>query len=115
MTLRALFIIGGDPRKSPRPAEAIRIAAGVGAWKKVQITVYLHGEAVLALNQYADEFVEEDNYVRYLPLLGESGPLYVQAEAPLLAELEEPVLKFTPISTAELAELATQHNYLLRF
>jgi hypothetical protein len=49
----ALFIIRGDPRVSHRPAEAIRIAAGVGTWKKTDITVYLHGPAVLALRIWA--------------------------------------------------------------
>jgi len=31
---KTLVMIETDPRTSPRPAEAIRIAAGIGAWKK---------------------------------------------------------------------------------
>ena len=40
MKPRVLFIVTGDPRTSPRPAEAVRIAAGVVAWKRADIAVY---------------------------------------------------------------------------
>lgn len=112
----ALFIITGDPRTSARPAEAIRIAAGVGTWKKMAIRVYLRGAAVLALSEYADEFVDEDNYTRYFPIVGEfGGPVYVQQGAPLLAELGEAILPYEQIDDARLAELAAQHSYVVRF
>jgi sulfur relay (sulfurtransferase) DsrF/TusC family protein len=111
-----LFIITSDPRKSPRPAEAIRIAAGVGTWKKANVSVYLRDAAVLALSEFADEFVDEDNYTRYCPIIGEFGrPVYVQRGAPLLAELGEPSLRFQEISDDELASLAAQHRYTARF
>jgi hypothetical protein len=113
---KVLIIVTGDPRKSPRPAEAIRIAAGVGTWKKTDITLYLRDSAVLALSEFADEFVDEDNYTRYLPIAGEFGrPIYVQKNAPQIAELGEPALKFQEISDNELAKLAANHNYVLRF
>jgi sulfur relay (sulfurtransferase) DsrF/TusC family protein len=113
---KVLFIVSDDPRTSPRTAEAIRIAAGVGAWKKAEITLYLRGDAVLALSEFADEFVDEDNFTRYLPIVGEAGqPIYVQKNAPQLAELDEPVLKFTEISDDDLAGLAAQSTYVIRF
>ena len=111
-----LFIITSDPRKSPRPAEAIRIAAGVGAWKKTDVSVYLRDAAVLALSEFADEFVDEENYTRYFPIVAEFGrPVYVQRGAPLLAELGETSLRFQEISDAELASLAARHTYTARF
>jgi hypothetical protein len=116
MNPRVLVIITGDPRTSARPAEAIRIAAGVGTWKKVDISVYLRGPAVLALSEYADEFIDEDNYVRYFPIVGEFGrPIYVQKDAPLLAEIGVAPLKFEEISDEQLAGLAAQQTYLMRF
>jgi hypothetical protein len=112
----ALFIITGDPRSSAKPAEAIRIAAGVGTWKKADITVYLHGPAVLALSEYVDEFVDEDNFSRYLPIVGEFGrPIYVEKGAPLLAELGEAPLPFEEIDLDRVAQLTAQANYTLRF
>jgi hypothetical protein len=111
-----LFIVGGDPRTSPRPAEAIRIAAGVGTWRKVDISLYFRDAAVLALSEFADEFVDEDNYVRYLPIAGEFGrPIYVQKDAAHLAEIGEARLPFKEISDEELAALAGESNYVVRF
>jgi len=112
----ALFIITGDPRTSAKPAEAIRIAAGVGAWKKTDITVYLRGPAVLALSEYVDEFMDEDNYSRYFPIVGEFGrPVFVEKGAMMLGEIGESPLKFEEIDDARLAQLAADSNYVLRF
>lgn len=111
-----LFIVGGDPRTSPRPAEAIRIAAGVGAWKKADVSIYFREAAVLALSEFADEFVDEDNYVRYLPIVGEFGrPIYAQKNAAQLSEIGEARLTFKEISDEELAALAAASTYVVRF
>ena len=71
--MKTLFVIVSDPRTSHRPAEAIRIAAGVSAWKKVEVNVYLYGEAVRVLEESADDLVDEEHLTRYLPLLREGG------------------------------------------
>jgi hypothetical protein len=111
-----LFIIKSDPRTSHRPAEAIRIAAGVGVWQKVEVTLYLHQTAVLALSEFPDELVDEENYRHYLPMVGEFGrPIYVQRAAPLLKEIGRASLPFEEISESELAALAGRSTYLLRF
>jgi hypothetical protein len=111
-----LFIVSGDPRTSPRPAEAIRIAAGVGAWKKANITLYLRDVAVLALSEFADELVDEDNYTRYLPIVAEFGrPIYVQKNAAHLSELGEPAFPFKEISDDDLAAIAANSTYVVRF
>jgi len=111
-----LFIITSDPRTSPRPAEAIRIAAGVGTWRKTDVTMYLRDAAVLALSEFTDEIVDDENYTRYFPIIGEFGrPIYVQKQAPLLAELGEASLAFQEIPDEELARLAARHNYVARF
>ena len=116
MNPRVLFIVTGDPRSSARPAEAIRVAAGVGAWKKADITLYLRGPAVLALSEFADEFIDEDNYTRYLPIVGEFGrPIYVEKNSPLLSELGESAFKFEEISDEQLAEMSAQQTYVTRF
>src|SRR4051812_36023128 len=85
---RSLFIIRSDPRTSHRPAEAIRIAAGVGTWKKADISIYLAGAAVLAMGEYVDDLVDEDNFTRYFPIVKDFGhPVYVEKGNPLLSEL----------------------------
>jgi hypothetical protein len=114
--MQLLFIITSDPRRSPRPAEAIRIAAGVGVWKRTGLTVYLRGAAVLALSETAEELVDEENYRRYLPSVQEfGGPVYVQRGAPLLAQLGESPTQFEEIDDAQLARLASTSTSILRF
>ena len=112
----ALFIITGNPRVSPRPAEALRIAAGVGAWRKVEVSVYLRDEAVLALGEFADELVDGENFTNYLPLLAESGrPVYVQSGSLLLGEVGVATVKFEEMSDEQLAALAARSGCVLRF
>jgi|SRR5258707_9632017 len=111
-----LILIASDPRTSHRPAEAIRIAAGVGVWKKADMTVYLRDTAVLALREDTEGFVDEGNYTRYLPLVRDSGrPIYVQRGATLLPKAGETSSKFKELDDDELARLAAGSTYVIRF
>jgi hypothetical protein len=116
MKPRVLFIVTGDPRTSPRPAEAVRIAAGVGAWEKADIAVYLREDAVLALGESSGGLMEEEDYARYWPMLAESSqPIYMQKNATALRELGRPAAPFREISDGQLAELAAAQTYVIRF
>jgi hypothetical protein len=42
---KTLLIISSDPRTSPRPAEAFRVAAGLGAWGQLDVSIILVGAA----------------------------------------------------------------------
>lgn len=110
-----LFIVTSDPRASHRPAEAIRIAAGVAAWKKLAIKLYLRGAAVLCLSEFPDELVQGANIQRYLPTLAESATVLAQTDAPMLAKLVNPPVHFDLVSEDKLAQLCTKMNYTLRF
>ena len=113
---RSLFIVQSDPRTSHRPAEAIRIAAGVGTWKKADISIYLAGPAVLALGEYVDELVDEDNYTRYFPIVKEfKNPVFVEKGNPLLKELGESPFQYKELDSGELAALCLQQNSVLNF
>jgi sulfur relay (sulfurtransferase) DsrF/TusC family protein len=110
----ALFVVSTDPRKDGRAVEAIRVAVGVAAWKRVDVAVYLAGAAVLAAAENVDDLVEADNLVRYTPLLRELGrPVYIDGMfKPGLTEAAVPI---QALDRAGLAELAAQSTYLLRF
>ena len=111
-----LVIISSDPRTSPRPAEAIRIAAGVGAWQKADVTVCLCEAAVLALSERVEGLVDEDKFTDYLPLLGQSGrPVYVETGVPLLKDLGNSPVNYERVSVAQLAQIAARSNYVMRF
>jgi hypothetical protein len=112
----ALFIIESDPRQNGRPAEAVRIAAGVGAWNKVKVAVYLREAAVLILGEETEALVDGENYARYLPLLLQlSAPIYTQKEAALLVQLGQAEFPFEEISDDQLAGMAAAHSFALRF
>jgi hypothetical protein len=116
MNSSALFVIDTDPRASGRPAEAVRIAAGVGVWKRIDVAVYLRAAAILILGENTDELADQEYYARYLPLLGEPGRvIYVQKGASCLAGLGQSSLPFQEISDTELAQLAAERSQVLRF
>ena len=116
MARRVLFVIDSDPRVSARPAEAIRIAAGLSAWRTIEVLVYLRGAAVLMLDPAADALVDGENFIRYLPLLAERGlPVRVQRDAPAAAGLSEPAAPYEAIDNVALAALLASCHSTVRF
>jgi hypothetical protein len=116
MKTSALFVIESDPRQSGRPAEAVRMAAGVGAWRKVEVAIYLRQAAVLVLGERAEDLVDGENYARYLPILQDSDrSIYVQKGAVLLGELGQATCSFAEISDEQLAEMAAARSCVLHF
>jgi hypothetical protein len=113
---KTLVIIESDPRTSARPAEAIRIAAGIGAWKKTDVTLLLRGPvAGYSLQEYADELVDEDNFTRYLPLVAECPrPIYLEDSFSDMTALENSPWKYEIIPAAKSAELVRSNDYLIR-
>jgi hypothetical protein len=112
----AIFIIDSDPRRSGRPAEAVRIAAGVGAWRKLDVALYLREAAVLVLGEEAEALMDGENYPRYLPVLRDLGrPVFVQKGAAALGQLGQAALPFEEISDEQLAAEAAARGCVLRF
>ena len=112
--VETLFIVTDDPRRSHRPAEAIRIAAGVGAWKKVATHLYFRGAAILCLSEFPDDLVLGSNIERYLPTAAEGANVLVQ-EGTELALVIRSSVKFVPINDARLASIAARMKYVLHF
>lgn len=113
---RVLIIVNDDPRLSAKPAEAVRVAAGVGAWERVEITLYLRGAAVRALTPCPEGLVDEDNFSRYLPVLAKQGrPVLVQHGAPAEFQLDQPAIPCREISDEELATEVGRSRMVLRF
>jgi hypothetical protein len=111
-----LFILESDPRESGRPAEAVRIAAGVGVWRKVVVSLYLRGAAALVLGEEAEALMDGENYAQYLPVLRDSGrPVFVQKGAEALGQLGQPALPVEEISDQQLAAMAAASGSVLRF
>lgn len=111
-----LFVVTGDPRSSHRPAEAIRIAAGIAAWKQADVTVYLHDAAVLALSEWTEELMDGDFFENYLPILGQNGAgVFVQKAGTHVGALEQPRIAFEEMDGRQLAECAARATSLIRY
>jgi hypothetical protein len=112
---KTLVVIETDPRTSARPAEGIRIAAGIGAWRKTDVTLLLRGPAGYSLQEYADELVDEDNFVRYLPIVAEAPrPIYLENSFSDVAALKGSAFTYETIAPARTAQLILEHDYLIR-
>ena len=103
---KLLFIISSDPRISARPAEAIRIAAGVNAWGRAAVSICLVGPAALMLSEGDQALKDESQFAAGLPLVAK--PVYVMNSSAPVADSQE-------IGVAELAQLALRHDTIVRF
>jgi hypothetical protein len=112
---RTLVLIETDPRTSARPAEGIRIAAGIGAWRKTEVTLLLRGPAGYSLQEYADELIDEDNFTRYLPIVVEGArPIYIEDSFADLAALDGSPWRYEVIGRERAAQLVRENDYLIR-
>jgi len=98
MERRVLFIIDSDPRLSHRPAEAVRIAAGIAVWKQVELSLYFRGASQLALTDEAETLVNGDHFTRYLPLLRESDARLLSSDHTTEDELAAWAAKQTTVT-----------------
>lgn len=116
MKPKALFLITSDPARSSRPAEAIRIAAGIGAWGQVEVTLYLAEAATRALDQCTGLLGEAGNFTQFLPLLAAPGrPVFLQSELSEGWNTTGTPLQFECLNAQQLARLALGCDYVLRF
>jgi len=80
-----------DPRKDRRVAELVRMAAGVGAWKKLRVDIFFRGPAVLALDEFPEELTDGNLIQEYLPAVkNHGGEIYVEKGNPHLKEIQSP-------------------------
>jgi hypothetical protein len=115
MARTVLITIASDPAESERPAEAVRIAAGVGAWGKVQVHLYLKGPAVRTLDDFADELRNGEVFTQYLPTIGtHGGRIIVDTANPRLAALN-PAISFEALSSDQIQKFASEVDHVMEF
>lgn len=114
----ALFVIASDPLTSPRPAEAVRIAAGLGSWQRIRVHVYVHDAALEGLTAAPGQVRDEECFHQYLPLLVENNPqaLLVSDRARVEAlETDRGPVALLKTSDQRLAALALKCSWVMRF
>jgi hypothetical protein len=74
-----LILISADPSISGRPAEAVRLAAGLAASQQIEVQVYLHGPAVKTLAPEHYEAIDAD-------VISQNWPLAASPKTPVWAQ-----------------------------
>ena len=113
-----VILVESDPRISPRPAEAIRVAAGLSAQEQVAVRLCLLGPAVFVLGDRRDPLVDEASLADYLPLAVECcGPILVSGAHPSgePTEARPGPGAVQTIEDAALARVLAEAACLLRF
>lgn len=103
-----LVAIGGDPHATDRPAEAIRVAAGIGAWKKVRVSVCLHGPALACLTEPSENLEAGELIAEHLPAILEHGGEIFAVKAVKSGNMKPVVVKSLP-------KLVAEHDALLNY
>ncbi len=115
-TWRTLVRITENPAESHRPAEAVRIAAGIGGWKKTEVDLLLEGPAARLLSPWAEEFVDGENYRHYLPILREwKRPVSLAPGAERFEEIEEATLPVAWLDAEGVAALRARATHQILF
>ncbi len=99
------FIIRSDPRRSHRPAEAVRIALGLGG-SEHPIQILLLGEAAQILTVELEGLKEGEALERYLGTLSEwKTPFYIEKGHALDDEVDRERFNVREVSEKEQADL----------
>ena len=112
---KIVFLIRRNPCESHRPAEAIRIAAGLGVGKN-PIKILLSSEAPRVLSSEEEDLIDIEIIEKFLPFIEEMGiPFYVDKESPGQAALKSSPYHFRSIGAEESSELLAGGHYVLVF
>ena len=109
-----LIVIASDPRTSHRPAEAIRVTAGLAALGELSIDVCFCQAAALILHLSPTSFRDADLLAQHLPMIEQYCPnIYAESGDPYLEG--EARLPYQRIGMNELTALANRHSQVVRF
>ena len=112
---KIVFLIRSNPCNSHRPAEAIRIAAGLGIGKN-PIKIVFSGESPRILSFDEEDLIDIDIIEKFLPILQEWGiPLYVDKSSLALIDLKSSTYDFSIIEPEDTSELLAGGHYVFVF
>jgi len=115
MSPKIIFLIRSNPCESPRPAEAIRIAAGLGVNNNT-IKIILSGDAPRLLSADEEEIIDLDIIEKFLPIIEEWNiPVYVDKMSSGHVHLKDSNYKFRELDTDEISETIAGGQYTFVF
>ena len=113
---RILVVIDGDPRVTPRVAEAVRMAGGVGVWDQVQVHVVLRGPATRALGEQAANLPEARMFKQFIGMVRENGgQVSVMPDAESMEDIRPEDLLENGLKPAAFTALTAECASVLRF
>ena len=113
---KILVVIDADPRSNPRVAEAVRTAGGVSVWQQVEMSVVLCGPAAGVVGDGAGKMFEERMFKQFLPMVRKNGGrVYLMPDPETMESIDAAELVENNLKEPELAELAAQADYVMRF
>lgn len=108
-----LILIQSDPRKSHRPAEAVRVAAGLAALGSLSIKVCFRQSAALILSESTNVLIDGAVICRHLPTLAaHAKAIYAEASPFLFGNAPIPYKRITLI---DLKKISQNEKHILRF
>jgi hypothetical protein len=114
--MNLLVIVTADPQVSPRPAEAVRIAAGVAVWGKVRVILWLDGPAALSLEETRDDLRDVEGFSRHMEALRQAaGRVLVARDNPHLTGIRHGRVEFETVDPETLGDLIGQQHSVMRF
>jgi hypothetical protein len=114
--LAVLIMVQSDPRQSPRPAEAMRLAAGLGSWGQVQVTVGLRGAALLLLANDDEDIIDGLQVRQCLPVIAAwNRPVLCEANSPYLPRISADHPPLRVLTDEQWAEELLTYRHTLRF
>ncbi len=103
--MKIIFLIRSNPCENHRPAEAIRIAAGLGTGNN-SIKVILSGESVRVLSPDEEDLEDMDIIEKFLPIIKDwEIPLYVDRDSSAGIDLKKSPYAFRTVDNEEVAEI----------
>lgn len=109
--MKIVFLIRSNPCESHRPAEAIRMAAGLGTGNN-SIKIILSGASVRVLSPEEEDLEDMDIIEKFLPIIKDwEIPLYINRDSLAGIDLMKSPYAFRTIDNEGVAEiLASGHS-----
>lgn len=115
MAVKLIMLIRSNPDISARPAEAIRIAAGLGIGKN-PLKIILSGESPRVLSPDEDDLKDIDIIEKFLPMIEEwKIPVYVDKMSLNNINLNKCPYKYHRVDNEEISEIIAGGHYVFIF
>ena len=115
MKRSVLIIVSSDPRTSGRPAEAVRMAAGLSTHGRLAVTLCLRGRALDVFRTSAEDLVDGDHFEDYLPILAGVGTIGIVGDLTEVRGENLGSLKLERLSEDELEKRISSSDRTIRF